>query len=62
MKVTSQISSLTCLIPTFCPANTTEINFLPVKADAAACGHRDSLVVERVIELGQTGVGRDEDT
>src|ERR1700726_2097978 len=34
-----------------------EVDFLPIEADAPACGHRDRLVMERVIELGQTGIG-----
>jgi len=35
----------------------TEINFLPIEADAAACGHGDRLIVERMVELWQSGVG-----
>ena len=34
-----------------------EIDLLPIEADAAACGDGDGLVVERVAELGQAGVG-----
>jgi len=34
-----------------------EINFLPIEADAPARGHGDALVVEGVVELGQTDVG-----
>jgi hypothetical protein len=34
-----------------------EIYFLPIEADAAACGHSDGLVVERVIDLRQASVG-----
>ena len=37
--------------------HSTEIDFLPIEADTPACGHRDSLVVERIIKLGQTSVG-----
>ena len=33
-----------------------EIDFLPIEADAAARGHCDCLVVEWVVELGQTHV------
>jgi hypothetical protein len=32
----------------------TEIDFLPLEADAPACCHSDSLVVERIIELQQS--------
>ena len=35
----------------------TEVDLLPIEADAAACGHGDGLVVERIVELEQTGVG-----
>ena len=35
----------------------TEIDFLPIEADAPACCHGDSLIVERIIELRQSGVG-----
>jgi hypothetical protein len=34
-----------------------EIDFLPIEADAPACGHGDGLVVERVIEVRQAFVG-----
>ena len=34
-----------------------EIDFLPVEADAPACGHGGGPVVERVIELRQASVG-----
>ena len=34
-----------------------EIDFLPIEADAPACCHGDSLIVERIIELRQSGVG-----
>ena len=58
MKVTSQISSLTCLMPTLLPSKyDAEIDFLPIEADAPARRHGDSLVVEWVVEVGQAGVG-----
>jgi hypothetical protein len=34
-----------------------EIELLAIEADAAACGHGDDLVVERVVEVGQASVG-----
>ncbi len=34
----------------------TEIDFLPIEADASACGHGDGLIVERVVELRQSGL------
>jgi hypothetical protein len=40
----------------------TEIDFLPIEADAPACCHGESLVVERIIELRQSGVGRVDET
>jgi hypothetical protein len=55
MKVRSQISSLTCLIPTFCPAKTVlRLIFCRFKQMRPHAITRDSLVVERVVELGQT--------
>ena len=58
MKVTSQMSSLTCLMPTLLTGEDgAEIDFLPIEADAPACCHGDSLVVERIIELRQACVG-----
>ena len=35
----------------------TEIDLVPIEADAAACGHGDGFVVERVIEVWQAFVG-----
>ena len=34
-----------------------KIDLLPIEADAAACGHGDGPVVERIIELWQASVG-----
>ncbi len=34
-----------------------EIDFLPIEADAPACGHGDGSVVERVIKFWQASVG-----
>ena len=58
MKLTSQMSSLTCLMPTLLAGEDgAEIDFLPIEADAAACGDGDDLIVERVVEVGQAVVG-----
>jgi hypothetical protein len=51
MKLTSQISY--AHLP---GEHGAEINFLRVEADAPARGHGDGLVMERVVELGQTGI------
>ena len=34
-----------------------EIDLLPLEADAPAGGDGDRLVVERIVELGQAGIG-----
>ena len=58
MKVTSQIRSLDLFdADVLTGEDLAEIDFLPIEADAPAGGHGDGLVVERVVELGQTGVG-----
>jgi hypothetical protein len=36
--------------------NDTEIDFLPIEADAPACCRGESFVLERIIELRQSGV------
>jgi hypothetical protein len=53
-----QISLLICLMPTLWPAKTALKSISRrLKADAAACGHSDGSVVERIIErLRQTSV------
>ena len=58
MKVTSQILSLTSLIPTFWPAKTvTEVDLALAEANAAAVGDGDGSVVERILELAEAAVG-----
>jgi hypothetical protein len=57
MKVTSQVRSPTCVTPTFCPAkHVTEVDLAPVKADAAAMGHRKRRVVKRVHKVLEAAI------
>ena len=58
MKLTSQIFSLTSLMPTFWPANTVlRLIFASTEADAAAVGDRDGAIVEGILEVAQALIG-----
>lgn len=57
MKLTSQILSSTCLIPTFWPANHgAEVDLLPFEADPTALCDGDRLVVEWIVEFLQAAI------
>jgi hypothetical protein len=54
MKLTSQISSHLLDPDALAGEYSTEVDFLPIEANAPTCRHGDGLVVERVVELGQS--------
>ena len=57
MKVTSQMRSVTCRTPTFCPANTELESDLPaVVTDATAGRHRGGPVVEGIVQVTEPSV------
>ena len=57
MKLTSQISSATSRMPTYCPANTVlRLILRSANTDPAALGHLDGPVMERVLRHLRVGV------
>jgi len=61
MKVTSQMRSLTCLMPIFLTGkDLAEIDLASVEADAPASGDGYGLLMEGIVEIRQAFMGRGE--